>query len=66
MWAQSLGQEDSLEMGRKIHSRILAWKISWTEELGELQFMGWDTTEQACTALISVTITSVSPQIIRH
>ena len=47
------------------HSRILAWKISWTEELGELQFTGSDTTEHARTALISV-ITSVSPQIIRH
>ena len=22
------------------HSSILAWEIPWTEELGELQFMG--------------------------
>ena len=48
------------------HSSILAWKISWTEELGGLQFMGSDTTEHAGTALISVIITSVSPQIIRR
>jgi len=23
------------------HSSILAWEISWTEEPGRLQFMGW-------------------------
>ena len=35
-WIQSLGWEDSLEkeMG------ILAWKISWTEDPGGLQYMG--------------------------
>ena len=22
------------------HSRLLAWRVSWTEELGRLQFMG--------------------------
>ena len=30
--------EDSLEEGMAIHFNILAWKISWTEELGGLQF----------------------------
>ena len=30
---QSLGQEDPLEEGMAIHSSILAWRISWTEEL---------------------------------
>ena len=30
---QSLGQEDLLEEGMKIHSSILAWKTPWTEEL---------------------------------
>ena len=29
---QSLGQEDHLEEGMVIHSRIFAWIISWTEE----------------------------------
>ena len=28
------------------HSSTLAWKISWTEEPGGLQSMGWDTTER--------------------
>ena len=37
---QSLGQEDPLEKEMAIHSRILAWKIQWTEETGRLQSMG--------------------------
>ena len=37
---QSLGQEDPLEKGMITHSRILAWRIPWTEEAGGLQSMG--------------------------
>ena len=37
---QSLHQEDPLEKGLATHSRILAWKIPWTEEPGELQSTG--------------------------
>ena len=37
---QPLGQEDSLEKGMASHSRILAWRIPWTEKPGRLQFMG--------------------------
>ena len=40
MQVPSLGQEDPLEEGMAIHSRILAWRIPWTEEPGVLQFMG--------------------------
>ena len=36
-WIQSLGGEDLLEKGMAIHSSILAWRIPWTEEPGELQ-----------------------------
>ena len=36
----SLGGEDSLEEDMATHSGILAWKISWTEELGGLQSIG--------------------------
>ena len=32
-WVQSLGWEDPLEKGMATHSRILAWRIPWTEEL---------------------------------
>ena len=39
-WVPSLGWEDPLEKGMATHSSILAWRISWTEEPGELQFMG--------------------------
>ena len=34
---QSLDQEDPLEKEIATHSRILAWRISWTEEPGRLQ-----------------------------
>ena len=37
----SLGWEDPLEMEMTTHSSILAWKISWTQEPGGLQSMGW-------------------------
>ena len=39
-WVQSLGWEDPLEKEMAIHSRIIAWKIPWTEESGRLQSMG--------------------------
>ena len=35
-----LGQEDPLEKEMATHSRILAWKLPWTEEPGGLQSMG--------------------------
>ena len=34
------GQEDPLEEEMATHSSILAWKVPWTEEPGELQSMG--------------------------
>jgi len=44
-WIGSLGWEDPLEKGMALpsplqyfHSSILAWKITWTEEPGRLQF----------------------------
>ena len=38
------GWEDPLEEGMAIHSSILAWKITWTEEPGGLQSpWGWQT-----------------------
>ena len=45
---RSLGQEDPLEKEMATHSSILAWKIPWTKEPGELQSTGLqesDTTE---------------------
>ena len=37
---QSLGQEDPLEEGITSHSRILAWRIPWTERPGGLHSIG--------------------------
>ena len=53
MQVQSLGQEDPLEKGTATHSSVLAWRIPWTEEPGELQSMGSqrvDRTERLSTA----------------
>ena len=35
-----LGPEDLLEKEMATHSSILAWKIPWTEESGQLQSIG--------------------------
>ena len=37
---QFLGWEDTLEKEMATHSSILAWRIPWTEEPGELHPMG--------------------------
>ena len=39
-WIRSLGVEDPLEKDMAIDYSTPAWKISWTEEPGGLQFMG--------------------------
>ena len=39
-WVRSLGLEDPLEKEMAVHSSILAWRISWTEEPGGLQSVG--------------------------
>ena len=50
MQIQSLGGEESLEKEMATHHSILAWKIGWTEEPGQLQSTGvskeLDTAEQ--------------------
>ena len=40
MWGRSLIWEDPLEEGMATHSRILAWRIPWTEKPCGLQSMG--------------------------
>ena len=39
-WVGTLGQEDPLEKGMATHSSILALRVPWTEQSGELQPMG--------------------------
>ena len=38
-WVPSLGPEDPLEKGMASHSSVLAWRIPWTENPSELQYM---------------------------
>ena len=46
LWSQCW--EDLLEEGAGTHSRILTWRIPWTQEPGRLQYIGSQsyTTEQ--------------------
>ena len=37
---RSMGREDILEEEMATHSSILAWRIPWTKEPGELQLKG--------------------------
>ena len=39
-WVQLLGWEDLLEKDKPTHSRILSWRIPWTEEPGGLYSIG--------------------------
>ena len=39
-WAQSLGQDDSLEEEMATYSSILAWEIPWSRNSGCLQSIG--------------------------
>ena len=57
-WVQPVGQEDPLETGMATHCRILAWRISWTEEPGGLQSVGpprvgcdWEHTDESVSEL---------------
>ena len=40
MWVRPLGEDVPLEEGMPTHSSILAWKLPWIEEPGELQSIG--------------------------
>ena len=74
----SLGGEDPLEEDMTIHSNILAWRITWTEESGRLQSMGfqrvrhdwrdWVHTQdtQACRNFHSLTYSYQDSQLAGH
>ena len=40
MWVRSLGRKHALQRDMATHSRILAWRIPWSEEPGRLQSLG--------------------------
>ena len=50
-WVRSLGQEDPLEKETATHCNILAWRITWTEELGGLQSTGRKESDTTATSL---------------
>ena len=52
-WVQSLGGEDPLEEGMATQSRILAWRIPWTEEPGGLWSMGSQRVGHDCACIRS-------------
>ena len=52
-WVQSLGREDPLEKGMAIHSSILAWRISGTQELSGLQSTELQRVRHNCATNIS-------------
>ena len=52
--ASTPGCEDPLEKGPATHSSILAWRISWTEEPGRLQSMGWQRVRHDCATFTSL------------
>ena len=61
-WVQSLGQEDPLEKKMATHSNILAWEISWAEELGGLQLKKYTLLKQCLQSDILGSLVSESPQ----
>ena len=54
MQVQALGWEDALEKEMATHSRILAWRIPWTEEPGELQSIGLQRVRHDCSDLAHI------------
>ena len=46
---RSLGWEDPLEKGMATHSSILAWRIPWIEEPGDLLWGPWGEEESDIT-----------------
>ena len=48
MWVRFLDQEDTLEEGMATYSSILAWRITWTEGPGGLQFIALQRVEHDC------------------
>ena len=61
-WVLFMGREDPLGKEMATYSSILAWKIPWTEEPGELQSPGWQKSrtklsDQACTQNSRIPVT---------
>ena len=64
MQIRSLGWEDPLEEEMATHSRILAWRIPWTEELGGVS--PWGLKELDMTERLTYTHTYTHTHIHTH
>ena len=60
MWVQALGQKDPLEEEMAAHSRILAWRIPWTEEPGGRQSTGLQRVGHDCAHAMPVELMLIS------
>ena len=60
---QSLGGEDALEQGMRIHSSSLAWRIPWTEE--PVDYSPWGRRESDTTEYIQTVLKRTPPSIPR-
>ena len=58
IWVPYLDQEYPLENEMATHSSILAWEITWTEEPGGLQFLGYQRVRHDLTTKQSTTLAS--------
>ena len=56
MLVQSLGWEGPLEKDIATHSRILAWRILWTEKPGGLQSLGSQSQTRPSTQVSSLVL----------
>ena len=61
---RSLGWQDPLKKGMAVHSSILSWRISWTEEPGELQSIWSQRATELNWSKYSVQIHSTRPQLL--
>ena len=65
MWVQSLSQEYPLEQEMATHSIVLAWKIPWIGEPGELQSNGsWRVRHDWATEHTTHTIRGVTGELV--
>ena len=61
---QFLGWEDPLEKGVVPHSRVLAWRIPWTEDLAG--YSSWHCKELGTTEQLTPTTLSVQFSSVKH
>ena len=64
-WVQYLCEENPLEKGMATHSRMLAWRIPWTEDPGGLRSMGLQSSLKLCGRLDPNFGTKTTSKVVR-